>query len=105
IKEEFAQRELVLPFKKGFLGDIIAEVFKKFKISETSIMLDKMKDLGFYHSTKAGITIGVSDIVVLKDKQDILDGAEEKVQRVMKQFRRGLITEDERYDKVIEIWS
>ncbi|MCE7793854.1 DNA-directed RNA polymerase subunit beta' [Salipaludibacillus sp. CUR1] len=105
IKKELKSRELVLPFKKGFLGDIIAEVFKKFKISETSVMLDKMKDLGFYYSTKAGITIGVSDIVVLKDKQEILDEAETKVQRVMKQFRRGLITEDERYDKVIEIWS
>ncbi|PYZ91849.1 DNA-directed RNA polymerase subunit beta' [Salipaludibacillus keqinensis] len=105
VKKEVEQRDLVLPFKKGFLGDIIAEVFKKFKISETSVMLDKMKDLGFYHSTRAGITIGVSDIVVLKDKQDILDDGEEKVQRVMKQFRRGLITEEERYDKVIEIWS
>ncbi|WP_416148172.1 DNA-directed RNA polymerase subunit beta' [Salipaludibacillus sp. HK11] len=105
IKKEIQSRDLVLPFKKGFLGDIIAEVFKKFKISETSVMLDKMKDLGFYHSTRAGITIGVSDIVVLKDKQDILDDGEEKVQKVMKQFRRGLITEEERYDKVIEIWS
>ena len=105
IKKEFENRELVQPFKKGFLGDIIAEVFKKFKISETSVMLDKMKELGFYYSTKAGITIGVSDIVVLKDKQDILDEAEEKVTRVTKQFRRGLITEEERYDKVIEIWS
>ncbi|WP_147804604.1 DNA-directed RNA polymerase subunit beta' [Alkalicoccus halolimnae] len=105
IKKEFENRELVAPFKKGFLGDIIAEVFKKFKISETSVMLDKMKDLGFYYSTKAGITIGVSDIVVLKDKQDILDDAEEKVTKISKQFRRGLITEEERYDKVIEVWS
>ncbi|ADH97656.1 DNA-directed RNA polymerase subunit beta' [Salisediminibacterium selenitireducens] len=105
IKAEFKERELISPFKKGFLGDIIAEVFKKFKISETSVMLDKMKELGFYYSTKAGITIGVSDIVVLKDKQDILDEADEKVTRVTKQFRRGLITEEERYDKVIEIWS
>ncbi|PRO64616.1 DNA-directed RNA polymerase subunit beta' [Alkalicoccus urumqiensis] len=105
IKKEFAERDLVLPFKKGFLGDIIAEVFKKFKISETSVMLDKMKDLGFYYSTKAGITIGVSDIVVLKDKQEILDDAEERVAKISKQFRRGLITEEERYDKVIEVWS
>ncbi|SES11599.1 DNA-directed RNA polymerase subunit beta' [Salisediminibacterium halotolerans] len=105
IKALFAEREVVPPFKKGFLGDIIAEVFKKFKISETSVMLDRMKDLGFYYSTKAGITIGVSDIVVLSDKQDILDDAEAKVDRIMKQFKRGLITEEERYDKVIEVWS
>ncbi|PTL38471.1 DNA-directed RNA polymerase subunit beta' [Alkalicoccus saliphilus] len=105
VKKEFSEREIVAPFKKGFLGDIIAEVFKKFKISETSVMLDKMKDLGFYYSTKAGVTVGVSDIVVLKDKQDILDDAEEKVSKISKQFRRGLITEDERYDKVIEVWG
>ncbi|WP_026688632.1 DNA-directed RNA polymerase subunit beta' [Alteribacter aurantiacus] len=105
VKKEIAKRDIIKPFKKGFLGDIIAQVFKKFKVSETSIMLDKMKDLGFYYSTKAGITIGVSDIVVLKDKQKILDDAETKVDRVLKQFRRGLITEEERYDKVIEIWS
>ncbi|WP_240377832.1 DNA-directed RNA polymerase subunit beta' [Bacillus piscicola] len=105
IKEEIAKRDPVLPFKKGFLGDIIAEVFKDFQIIETSKMLDRMKDLGFYYSTKAGITVGISDIVVLKDKQDILDEAEEKVSKVMKQFRRGLITEEERYSKVISIWS
>ncbi|TMW70019.1 DNA-directed RNA polymerase subunit beta' [Alteribacter natronophilus] len=105
VKAEIKARDIVKPFKKGFLGDIIAEVFKKFKVSETSVMLDKMKDLGFYYSTKAGITIGVSDIVVLKDKQEILDEAEQKVERILKQYRRGLITEEERYDKVIEIWS
>ncbi|WP_158738318.1 DNA-directed RNA polymerase subunit beta' [Alteribacillus sp. YIM 98480] len=105
IKKEFENRETVLPFKKGFLGDIIAEVFKNFQIIETSKMLDRMKDLGFYYSTKAGITVGISDIVVLGDKQVILDDAEEKVERVMKQFRRGLITEEERYNKVISIWS
>ncbi|ADU28400.1 DNA-directed RNA polymerase subunit beta' [Evansella cellulosilytica] len=105
VKEEFKQRDVVLPFKKGFLGDIIAEVFKKFKISETSVMLDKMKDLGFHYSTKAGITVGVADIVVLKEKKEILEEAEIKVERILKQYRRGLITEEERYDKVIEVWS
>ncbi|WP_088036590.1 DNA-directed RNA polymerase subunit beta' [Evansella clarkii] len=105
VRKEYQEREVVLPFKKGFLGDIIAEVFKKFKVSETSVMLDKMKDLGFHYSTKAGITIGVADIVVLKEKKEILEEAEIKVERILKQFRRGLITEEERYDKVIEIWS
>ena len=105
VKEEIQKRELILPFKKGILGDIIAEVFKKFKISETSKMLDRMKDLGFKHSTKAGITVGVADIVVLEEKKEILEEAQTKVDKVMKQFRRGLITEDERYERVISIWS
>lgn len=105
IKEEIEKRELIKPFKKGFLGDIIAEVFKKFKVSETSKMLDRMKDLGYSFSTKAGMTVGVSDIVVLKEKEDILEDAQQKVDKVLKQFRRGLITEEERYDRVIAVWS
>lgn len=105
IKEEIKSREVVKPFKKGFLGDIIAEVFKRFKITETSKMLDRMKDLGFSYSTKAGMTVGISDIVVLAEKEGILDDAQGKVDKVSKQFRRGLITEEERYDRVIAIWS
>jgi len=105
IKEEIQNRELVKPFKKGFLGDIIAEVFKRYKITETSKMLDRMKDLGFSYSTKAGMTVGISDIVVLPEKQEILDEAQVKVDKVLKQFRRGLITEEERYDRVISIWT
>ena len=105
VKEEIQKRELVPPFKKGILGDIIAEVFKKYKISETSKMLDRMKDLGFSYSTKAGMTVGVSDIVVLKEKPELLEEAQSKVDGVLKQFRRGLITDEERYDRVISIWS
>ncbi|MRG88009.1 DNA-directed RNA polymerase subunit beta' [Salinibacillus xinjiangensis] len=105
IKEEIAKRDIILPFKKGILGDIIAEVFKRYKITETSKMLDRMKDLGFEFSTKAGITVGVSDIVVLPEKQVILDEAQEKIDKVVKQFRRGLITGEERYDRVIAIWT
>ncbi len=105
VKEEIASRDIIPPFKKGILGDIIAEVFKRFKISETSKMLDRMKDLGFSYSTKAGITVGVSDIVVLAEKQEILEEAQIRVDKVLKQFRRGLITEEERYDRVISIWS
>ncbi len=105
VKEIFAERERIQPFKKKILGNIIAEVFKRFKITETSKMLDRMKDLGFKYSTRAGITVGVADIVVLPEKQEILDKAQTKVDGVMKQFRRGLITEEERYDRVISIWS
>jgi DNA-directed RNA polymerase subunit beta' len=105
VKEEIRKRELVPPFKKKVLGQIIAEVYKRFKITETSKMLDRMKDLGFHYSTKAGITIGVADIVVLPEKQEILEEAQAKVDTVLKQFRRGLITDEERYERVISIWS
>jgi len=98
-------QELVKPFKKKNLGNIIAEVFKRFKITETSKMLDRMKDLGYKYSTKAGITVGIADIVVLEEKQEILDNAHLQVEKVTKQFRRGLITDEERYERVIDIWN
>lgn len=87
------------------LGNIIAEVFNRFSITDTSMMLDRMKDLGFKFSSKAGITVGVADIVVLPDKQQILDEHEKLVDRITKQFNRGLITEEERYNAVVEIWT
>lgn len=105
VKEFIKNQPPIKPFIKKFLGNIIAEVFKRFQITETSKMLDRMKDLGFKYSTKAGITVGVADIVVLREKEHILAEAQAKVDNVMKQFRRGLITEDERYDRVISIWS
>ena len=105
VKEYIAEQEIVEPFKKQILGNIIAEIFKRFHITETSRMLDRMKNLGFKYSTRAGITIGISDIVVLPNKGDILQEAQDKVDKVLQQFRRGLITEEERYDRVISYWS
>lgn len=103
--EKIQEMPLVAPFDKKYLGQVIAEVFNKFHITETSVMLDLMKDLGFKYSAKAGITVGVADIVVLPEKQVIIDDTEEKVEKVQKQFSRGLITEEERYNAVIELWT
>ncbi|HDZ6243173.1 TPA: DNA-directed RNA polymerase subunit beta' [Staphylococcus aureus] len=105
LKEYFENEELIEPFNKKFLGNIIAEVFNRFSITDTSMMLDRMKYLGFKFSSKAGITVGVADIVVLPDKQQILDEHEKLVDRITKQFNRGLITEEERYNAVVEIWT
>ncbi|WP_074032425.1 DNA-directed RNA polymerase subunit beta' [Exiguobacterium sp. AT1b] len=105
VAEEIASRPIIDPFKKGFLGKVIAEVFQKFETTETSRMLDRMKDLGFKHSTKAGVTVGIADIIVLPDKQEILDEAQKQVDQIMKSFRRGLITEDERYERVVRAWN
>jgi DNA-directed RNA polymerase subunit beta' len=91
--------------KKGYLGTLIAECFRRFGTTQTAIILDNIKELGFKYSTKAGITMAVSDVVVPEEKQDILKEAEEKVQAVLKQYRRGLITDEERYNRVISIWS
>ena len=94
----------VEPFKKKNLGNIIAEVFKRFRTTETSEMLDRLKDLGYHHSTKAGLTVGIADIPVVEEKHEIVDAAHEKVEVITKQFRRGLITDDERYQAVTDVW-
>ena len=105
IKEEIAKQPIVLPFKKKNLGQIIAEVFKRFHITETSMMLDRMKDLGYKYSTRAGLTVGIADISVAGNKKTILSDAHNQVDEISKLFRRGLITDDERYERVIETWN
>ena len=105
IKEEISKLPLGKPFAKGDLENIIAQVFKRHKTTDTSIFLDKLKDLGFHYSTKAGITIAVSDIVTSENKPEILKKSSDLVGKINKQFQRGLITDEERFKKVIEVWS
>ena len=92
-------------FKKGTLEKIIAQMFKKYKTTETSIMLDKLKDQGFKYSTYSGITIAASDVVTSKQKDQIIANSEAEVKKVTKQYQRGLITDKERFDLVIGIWD
>ena len=96
---------LVAPFKVGFLSDIIAEVYKKYKVTITSQLLNKMKDLGYYESTTSGVTVGIVDVTDLKEKPAIIDEAHKQVALITKQFRRGLITDNERYERVIGVWN
>ena len=105
IREQLNQRPLIAPFKSGFLSDVIAEVYKQYKVTETSLLLDRMKDLGFYRSTLSGLTVGIADITNLPEKPEIIAAAHKQVATVTKQFRRGLITDDERYERVIGIWN
>ena len=91
--------------KKDFLGELIFRCYRKYGNTHTAEILDKIKKLGFHYATKAGVTVGVVDIEVPANKQEILRDAEEKVEITEKQYERGLITEKERYDRVIEVWS
>jgi DNA-directed RNA polymerase subunit beta' len=90
---------------KDYLGSIIAECFRLYHTTRTSVILDDIKQLGFTYSTKAGITIGVSDVIVPPEKVQLLKESEDKVTVVQNQYRRGLITNDERYDRTISIWD
>lgn len=104
IKEVLAGIDTVRPFKKGHLGNIIAEVFKRYRTTATSEYLDRLKDLGYHQSTLAGLTVGIADIPVVEDKHEIIDAAHKRVEQITKQFRRGLITDDERYNAVTGVW-
>ena len=105
IPEEIKKMDIVAPFVKKTLGQIIAQVFKRYKTTETSVMLDKLKDLGFKYSTVAGITVSISDVVRSNKKEEIIASAKEKVEKVNKQYQKGIITEDGRYEAVITIWE
>ena len=105
IPEAIANMELVPAFAKGVLTKLIAQIYKRYQTTETSIMLDKLKDLGFKYSTLSGISIAISDIKPSRQKGEIVKEAQAMVDQVNKQFKRGLITEDERYQKVIAIWT
>ncbi len=105
IPEEISKMELVTPFIQKTLGQIIAQVFKRYKTTETSVMLDKLKDQGFKYSTIAGITVSAADVVRSDNKDKIIEAAKEKVEKLNKQHKRGLITETERYNGVIKVWS
>ena len=105
IPEEIAKMPLTEAFGKKDLQKIIAQVFKRFKTTETSIMLDKLKDLGFKYSTIAGITFSMNDIVVSQNKDKFIKEGQEKVDKINKQYNRGLITEEERHANVCDVWN
>jgi DNA-directed RNA polymerase subunit beta' len=105
IKEKLTQKADVEGIKKGFLGVILSECFRRYGTTKTAEILDKIKKLGFTYSTRAGITIAVSDIMVPPQKKDIMKWAEEEVNKIERSFRRGFVSDEERYNRVIEIWS
>ena len=105
IPEEIAKMELVKPFAKKVLTKLVAQIYKRYQTTETSVMLDKMKDLGFKYSTLSGISIGIGDIIESKTKEQVLEEAGNMVNQINKQFKRGLITDRERYEKVVATWN
>ncbi|BBB91352.1 MAG TPA: DNA-directed RNA polymerase subunit beta' [Methylomusa anaerophila] len=90
---------------KKQLGKLVADSYRKFGNAKTAVVLDGVKRLGFSFACRAGVTIAISDIIIPGEKKDILAETEDKVDTIDKQYRRGLITEDERYKKVIDLWT
>ncbi|WP_125153914.1 DNA-directed RNA polymerase subunit beta' [Clostridium rectalis] len=90
---------------KSSLGKIINKCYMKHGPTKTSIMLDKIKAKGYHYSSIGAITVSTSDMVVPEAKQTLLAEADEAVNKIEKMYRRGFISEDERYERVIEKWT
>ena len=97
--------EISFPVIKKNLGKIVAKCINAHGLSKTAEVLDYIKATGFKYSTKGAITVSVADVEVPPEKEQILADAEKQVEQVSKQYKRGLITNDERYDEVIKIWD
>lgn len=94
-----------VPVGKKELADIVADCVDRYELTQTVEILDKIKSLGFHYATKAGITIGLDDIKVPKEKWEMLNQPEQAVEKIERQYRRGLITDVERHQRMIEIWT
>ena len=97
--------EIDFPVIKKNLGTIIAKCINANGLSVTAEVLDFIKSIGYKYSTKGAITVSVADVAVPEAKKQILEEAEKKKDEILKQYRRGLITEEERYNEVIKVWE
>ncbi|QQY79421.1 DNA-directed RNA polymerase subunit beta' [Keratinibaculum paraultunense] len=90
---------------KKALGDIVERCYRKHGNIVTAEVLDHIKKIGFHYSTIGAITISMDDIIVPEEKEKLLEKAEEEVDKFERSYRRGLISDEERYERVIEIWN
>ncbi len=97
--------EIDFPVIKKNLGKIIAKCINAHGLSKSAEVLDYIKAIGYKYSTKGAITVSVDDVAVPEAKKEILAKSEQEVENIRKQFKRGLITDDERYEAVIKVWE
>lgn len=90
---------------RGELGKLVAKCARTHSVAKTAEILDQIKKIGFHFATRSGTTIAINDITVPPTKKEILREAERQVEQVEEQFRRGLITGEERYQRFIDIWT
>ena len=94
-----------LPALKGDLGDLILETFKLKGNDETIESLDRLKELGFDMATKAGISIGIFDMIIPTEKKKRITVARKEIDKIEDQFKKGIITRGERHNKIIDVWT
>ncbi|MCF7762837.1 MAG: DNA-directed RNA polymerase subunit beta' [Verrucomicrobia bacterium] len=90
---------------KGQIGELIWHCYKACGKDETVATLDRLKELGFKEATQAGVSIGIDDMIIPKEKTQEIENAQKQINEVEKQYRKGVITPGERYNKVIDIWT
>jgi len=93
------------PALKGDLGDLILETYRLTGKENTIIALDKLKEMGFDMATKAGISIGIFDMIIPDEKKDRIVSARKEIDKIEDQFRKGIITRGERHNKIIDVWT
>ncbi|MGL5478779.1 MAG: DNA-directed RNA polymerase subunit beta' [Clostridium sp.] len=103
--EETFKLEVDFLITKKSLGTIIDKCYMKHGPTQTSIMLDRIKALGYHYSSIGAITVAASDMIVPQKKYELLDDADATVDKIEKMYKRGFISEDERYERVIEKWT
>ena len=102
---ETGEWRLGVLMNKKELGKLVANCYDHFGATKTAEVIDNVKNLGYHYACIAGMTVAVSDVIVPPKKKDIIADTQAKVNKVERQFSRGLITEDERYKKVVQLWT
>ncbi|MEZ0344745.1 MAG: DNA-directed RNA polymerase subunit beta' [Caldimicrobium sp.] len=105
VPEEIPFEEYNKPLRKKELQELINISYRRAGLKKTVIFADRLKDLGFLMSTRAGLSISVDYLTIPEKKAEILREAEERIAELWRQYQDGLITESERYNKAIDIWS
>ncbi|MCJ7577458.1 MAG: DNA-directed RNA polymerase subunit beta' [candidate division Zixibacteria bacterium] len=90
---------------KNKVEDLVAEACRKLGNHRTSVFLDELKKVGFEYATLAGITVGIDDMVIPPEKQALIEKAKKEVEKIWREYEKGVITAGERYNKVIDIWT
>ena len=102
---ETGEWTLGILMNKKEIGKLVANCFNHFGATKTAEVIDTVKNLGYHYACLAGMTVAISDVIVPPEKKNIIDATQKIVNKVEQQFVRGLVTEDERYKKVINLWT
>lgn len=109
---EVVERQMEIPFSvvnkvmdKGTIRKLVDYAYRNLGPKGTVILADRLKDLGYSNSTKGGLSIGIDDMIIPENKWDMLKDAEDKVAEINRQYTEGLITQGEKYNKIVDIWA